>query len=466
MYRFVKAHFLIITAACLVYGGALVVPGLTGGTALAKDEKKKESKAPMKGKQSATLSKRVYELITQANEKVDAEDYAGARVLLDKIKAMPKLSSYETAQMYSFYGFLYFNSEQYTKAKQSYEMVLQQPDLPDGLKQQTYRTLAQLAFATENYPQAIKYANDYMAAVGPDPDMYVIIGTAYYQQAADKGDKATKADYARVIPPVETALDLARQRAQESGAKGIGKEQWWLLLRVAYWEQNDFRKVREILEVLVVNWPKKEYWTQLSGIYFELKEESKQLAAYEAAYDQGLLVKSAELVQLAQLLMQADAPYKGARVLEKGFAADQVEKKVQNLRLYSQAWQLAQEDEKAIPPLEQAAGKSNDGELYARLAQSHLNLSQYKSCITASSKALQKGKLKNTGNAYLVMGMCQFESNQLVNAKTSFRKAANYKKVAKNAHSWISYVESEQQRIEAIDRAMKAAEEWLSTNAS
>jgi hypothetical protein len=231
------------------------------------------------------------------------------------------------------------------------------------------------------------------------------------------------------------------------------------LLRVAYWEQEEYTKVREVLEILVVNWPKKDYWAQLSGIYFELKDESKQLASYEAAYDQGLLIKSAELVQMAQLFMQADVPYKGARVLEKAFEAELVERNMRNLRLYSQAWQLAQEDKKAIPPLREAAALTDDGELYARLAQSYLNLSEYKSCIEASNTAVSKGGLKNTGNAYLIMGMCQFENKALSSAKESFRKASKYEKVAKNARSWIDYVSSEQVRIEQLQRSLKAAEE-------
>jgi tetratricopeptide (TPR) repeat protein len=453
MYRLFKAHLWLFFAAFLVLGMSVVIPGIDGTQAIAQEEEDKD--APMKGKQSATLSKRVYELISEANEKVDAEDYAGARELLDKVKAMPKLSTYETAQMYSFYGFLYFNSEQFAKAREAYEQVLKQPDLPEGLVQQTYRTLAQLAFATEDYQQAIKYANDYMAQTGPDAEMYVIIGTAYYQLAADKGDRATKDDFRKIISPVETAIKMSEEKGNS------GKEQWWLLLRVAYWELDDYKKVKEILEMLVVNWPKKEYWTQLSGIYFELKDEPRQLAAYEAAYDQGLLNKSAELVQMSQLHIQAEAPYKGARVLEKGFEAGIVERNVRNLRLMSQAWQLAAEDQKAIGPLEEAAGMSEDGELYARLAQSHLNLSQFKPCIGASNKALQKGKLKNTGNAYLILGMCQTELGQLAEAKTTFGKAAQYDKVAKNATSWINYVSSEQSRLEQLERSLKEAQEYL-----
>jgi tetratricopeptide (TPR) repeat protein len=290
--------------------------------------------------------------------------------------------------------------------------------------------------------------------VGPDSDMYVVIGTAYYQIAAEKETPA-KADFAKVIPPVEKAIALA----EESG-KDI-KENWLLLLRVAYWEQANYQKVREILEQLVIGWPKKEYWTQLSAIYFELKDEPKQLAAYEAAYDQKLLVSSPELVQMAQLFMQADVPYKGARVLEKGFEAEIVERKVSNLRLYSQAWQMASEDRKAITPLKEAAGMSDDGELYARLAQSYLNLSDYGDCISASDSALSKGGLKNTGNAYLILGMCQFESDKLGTSKGSFRKALKYEKSAKTANSWIAFVESEESRLRQLQESLRQASKPL-----
>ncbi|MGI9291711.1 MAG: hypothetical protein ACR2QG_10600 [Gammaproteobacteria bacterium] len=467
--RSVSRIFISIAVAAFIYCGAAIVPGLTDGVVLAQSKKEEDdSKAPFKGKQTQTLGKRVYELITEANEFVDAEDYANARKTIDKVKAMENLSSYEKAQMWTFYGFLYFNAEQYQQATDAYKNVLAQPDLPVGILQNTYRTLAQLAFATEDYNQAIKYANEYMALVGEDPEMYVIIGTAYYQQASEKGNAATKADFGKIIPPVEKAIDLSKQRAQARAAEtgepisgGKGKEQWWLLLRVAYWEQENYQKVAEILEYLVVNWPKKDYWVQLSGIYFELKDESKQLAAYEAAYDQKLFDKSSEYVQLAQLLIQADAPYKGARVLEKGFDAGIVERNMRNLRLQSQAWQMSQEYRKAIPSLEEAAKLSEDGELFSRLAQSHLNLNDFKSCITASEKALQKGKLKNTGNTYLVLGMCQFEAKQLSNAKATFRNALRYEKVAKNAKSWVDYVTSEQNRIEQLERSMREAEEYL-----
>lgn len=437
-----RAAFRWLLALLLVLScqtGLLLIGGY-GATAQAQEEEDKN--APMKGRETQALSKRVYDLITEANELVDAERSTEALKVLDRIKAFSNLTPYETAQLYSFYGFLYFNNERYQEALRAYGTVLAQPDLPDGLKQQTIRTMSQLAFVTEDYNAAIKYAQQYIDEVGPDPELYVVIGTAYYQLE----------QMANIIPPVEKAISLARERDMTV------KEQWWLLLRVAYWEQENYAKVREILETLVINWPKKEYWTQLSGIYFELNDEAKQLAAYEAAYDQGLLQSSSELVQMAQLFMAANVPYKGAKVLEKGFEEGKVERNVRNLRLLSQAWQLAQEDRKAIPALVEAAGISDDGELYARLATSYLNLSQYGDCIEASNSALDKGSLKDTGNTWLVLGMCQFERKAYTSAKNAFRNAAKYDRSAKNARSWISYVESEEERLQQLERSLKQAE--------
>ena len=428
---------LFTLATALVYTTPVLIDA-DSVRAVAQDKDEDNSKAPFKGKKVQTLGKKVYELITEANELADNKDEAGARRLVDKGKAFENLSPYEIAQLHNFSGFLYYNDGKYPQAKRDYETVLKQPDIPEGLRQQSVRILAQIMYVTEDYQNAIRYAQQFMDEAGEDPDMYSLIGTSYFQLE----------QLPKIIAPMERAIALAKERGISS------KENWWLLLRAAYWDKKDYRKVREILETLVVNWPKKDYWTQLSAIYYELKDERKQLASYEAALDQGLLERSSEFVQMAQLFMQAEVPYKGAKVLEKGLADGIVEKNVRTYRLLSQAWQMAQEDRKAISPLNEAARLSDDGELYARLAQSYLNLSEYKNCIDASRKALNKGKLKSTGNAYLILGMCQFETKALSSAKASFQSAAKFESSAQNARNWIKYVNNEQERVRQLQESL------------
>ena len=110
-------------------------------------------------------------------------------------------------------------------------------------------------------------------------------------------------------------------------------------------------------------WPKREYFIQLSAMYGQEGDEGRQLALFETAYEAGWLLRSSEIVNLSQLLLQADIPYKAAKILEKGLEDGIVESTESNWRVLAQAWQLAQEDEEAIPALSRAAGLADDGVL-------------------------------------------------------------------------------------------------------
>lgn len=407
------------------------------GIANAQEEKQEEET-----KQVTGISEKTYRKFAEAQEFMEAENYSEALKVLDGVKASKKLSPTEAVQLYRIYGVVYFNQELYAKAIDSFETLLKQEGISEREKNDTLFTLAQLHFQIEDWKGAIKILEDWLAVVeNPPPQPYIMLASAYYQLD----------QYEKVVEPVETAIEIARKRDKPV------EERWWLLLRAGYYELNNIPKVTEILEILVVGWPKKEYWTMLSGMYGELNLEQKQLGAYEAAYDQGLLDKSAEIVTLAQLLMQAEAGYKAARILEKGIADGIVEENENNYRLLSQAWQMAAEYEKAIEPLKKAAKVSGDGELDVRLTNSYLNLNRYDDCIASARSGLKKGGLKRPAIAHELLGMCLFEKEQYEEAKKSFRQAAKDKKIEKRARDWIRFIESEQARIAQINESIRQA---------
>jgi hypothetical protein len=199
-------------------------------------------------------------------------------------------------------------------------------------------------------------------------------------------------------------------------------------------------------------------------MYGELKDESRQMAAYAAAYDQGLLIRSNELVQLAQLFLQAESPYLAARVLNKGIADGVVDKNARNWRLLSQAYALAAEDAKAIPALRNAASMSDDGELDVRLAQSHLNLSNYSECADSARDGIRKGGLRREDSANVVLGMCLFELDRLGPAKQAFRQAAKDRRSEKTARQWLSYIEKEEERKEQLRRSLESVRSRTASN--
>jgi len=432
-----------------------------------------EEKEERKTVKTGAMSTKVNNLLAEAQALASPEDenakpdFAGAQAKLDEIKAMPKLSDYEQAQLYNFYGFIYYSQERYQDSINAYQTVLSFQEIPPGLRNQITYTLAQLKFTIEEYAEAIQLIKDWLKnQENPAPDPYVLIATGYYQLAGLEPEGSAKAqEYMdQIIPNIERALAIAAERGTKP------KEQWYLLLRVAYWDKGDMEKVREILYTLVANWPKKEYWAQLSAVYGELagvysdasgpnssktkKAEVKQLSSFANLYDQGLLSSNSDYVQAASLYLSQGAPYKGARILEEGIENGAVERNVKNLRLISQAWALAQENDKAIPPLKEAAKLSKDGELDIRLAQSYLNLSQYKSCISAARTGIKKGDINRADIANMILGMCLFETDDLSNAKAAFRNAAKDERSESSARQWLKYIQSEEDRIEQLEAAI------------
>jgi tetratricopeptide (TPR) repeat protein len=432
--------FLNIRSTILCAASTLLLAIAPVSTVLAQESEGEPP--PEQTRKVSGINAKTYEKFAEAQILMEADDFQGALKILDALKAKPKLSSTEAIQLYSFYGVLYFNQEKYKESIKAFESMLAEPDLEERQRTETMYTLAQLHFTIEDWQGAIDIMEDWLKVVeNPPPDPFILLASAYYQ--IEK--------YTEMIKPVERAMAIARERDKPI------KEQWWLLLRVAYYELQDYKKVAEILEVLVVNWPKKQYWTMLSGMYGELNLDSRQLAAYEAAYDQDLFDNGREVVALSQLLMQGEAPYKAAKVLEKGLESGLVEKTESNYRFLSQAWQMSAEYEKAIPPLNEASKISDDGELDVRLANSYLNLGRYDECVKSARAGLKRGALKRPGAAQELLGMCLFEQDKYDESIAAFRKAAKDEKIKKRAMNWIKYVQSEKSRIEQLNESIRLA---------
>lgn len=406
-------------------------------TAMAQDDQ--EARDNQKTRKAEALSKAVYEKLTEAQELADNQQFNEAIRVLDSLSRDEGLSDYERANMLNFYGFIYYNQGNTAKAVESYERLLSIPELEPQLRTQTLYTLAQLYAVQENFPKTIQLLKEwFQIANNPGPQAYVLLGQSYAQTE----------QYDLMIPQIEKAIEVARERDTEV------REEWWNLLYYGYYQQNNFAKVKEILKILLADWPKKSYWTALAGVYSELGEEKNMLAAYDAAYTQNLLSSESELVTLAQLYLQGEIPYKAAKVLSDGMENGNIEETGKNYRLLSQAWQLAQEPEQAVPALQQAARLSDDGELNARLAVAYLNLDRYEDCVQAGRQALDKGGVREPNDVRITIGMCQYNLDRYQDARQTFMVVRRDDEYQKIGSQWISVIDGEIQRLEQLRQAI------------
>jgi tetratricopeptide (TPR) repeat protein len=395
------------------------------------------NKGQEKTRKTPALSNAVYEQLTEAQALSEAGDSSGAlRILNDMRDARRnKLNSYELANLYNLYAFIYYQGERYKQAIQAYAKVLAQPNLPLAMETNTLYSLAQLYFVVENYPKAIQSLKQWFAlAENPQPDVYVLLAQAYYQTQ----------DYNLALSHVETAMRLAREKGKQP------QENWYLLMRVLYYEKGDMKKVAWVLEQLVRGWPKKEYLTQLSGIRGELRQERRQVVAMETAYVANMLSSEQELLNMAYLYLGTDTPYKAAQVLNKGLEQQQIAQTAKNYALLGNALRAAQELEQAIPAMERAAELADDGEPWAVLANIYLDMDNYSQAARAARTALNKGKLRRADHMRVALGMALFNLEQLDKARVQFELAAKDKRSRKIADDWINYLDSELLRRQSL----------------
>lgn len=378
-------------------------------------------------RRTPAMRENVYSRLAEAQACAEVDDMVCAEELLAEVRAMDNLNSYEIAQMWSFYAFIYFSQDNMQEALRAYLNVLEQPDLPIGLEQDTMFTVAQLYQATEQYEEALAMLDRWFAvADNPGAQPYYLKAVIHYQLQ----------QFREGIEPVQTAIRIRDERGEEP------EEGWYQLLNVFYFELEDYPNVIRTLTTLVETWPKKEYLVQLAGIYGQEGNEDRQLALFQAAHEGGWLERGTELVTLAQMLLQADVPYQAALILEEGLDNGTIDSTESNWRTLAQAWQLSQDDERALPPLRRASSLSSDGELDMMIAQSHANLAQWDECVEAARDSLRRG-LNRDDQANLLLGNCLSQQRRYNEALEAFRTALRDDRSRSAANQWIRYIEGE-----------------------
>jgi len=405
-----------------------------------------ERRGKQKTKQAQAVSKEFYDRIQKAQELIDADDQRGALKMLAALKNRKGITEYEKQQVLNYIGFVNYNLDDVDAAMAAYREMIAIPSIEEQIKKQTIYTMAQLSTMQEKYNDALDLLDEYFVLeTNPAPDSYILYAQNLYQVNR----------YADMVKPIENAISTAERR------KTAVKEDWYVLLNFAYFQQEDYAKVRDIQKILLVNWPKKRYWFSLAGAYTELGEDDNLMGAYDAAHTQGLLEKESEFVTMAQLYMQHEVPYKAAILLESEMESGRVSKVAKNYRVLSQAWTLAAEDEKSIPALQAAARLSDEGELNLRLGNAHLNLGQYGECVSAIRDGIRKGGIKSPDNAQISLGMCLYNQKEYNDSIKAFREAGKTQRSARISRQWINVIESDLKRNEQIRLAENAARKQM-----
>ena len=101
-----------------------------------------------------------------------------------------------------------------------------------------------------------------------------------------------------------------------------------------------------------------------------------------------------------------------------------------------------------------AADLSEHGKYEQRLAEVYVNTEQYEEAADAARKALDKGGLDFESNAFVALGMAQYNMQNFDASILAFEQAEKHKKSQRLAQQWIKYVKREKVHAETLRTAL------------
>ncbi|GAA76568.1 TPR domain protein, putative component of TonB system [Pseudoalteromonas sp. BSi20480] len=436
-----KTKLLKVTLLCTIaIGFSIVTPSaltLLPGVSIASAQAAQEQKT----KRVPALREKVYSQLARAQKLADDGDVKAGLEALDSInERSSSMNSYEIAMMHNFYGFIYYNQNDLPKAIASFERVVAEEGIPETLRLSTTFSLAQLAMANSDYDKVIAFLDNWDEInTQPIPEGYYLLRAQTYYQLKD---------YKQGLDYITKVISLSDDEGKTP------KENWLVLQRAMFYSLNQTNKVVEVLERMVKLYDKPEYWVQLSGMYGETGQEKKQLAVIEAAYQQGFLTSRADLRQLAQVYLYNGLAFKAAEVMSKAIDNGIAEKTAKNYAFVAEAMIQAKEDEKSIEYFVKAADLSDHGQYDQRLAEVYVNTEHYEDAADSARKALDKGGLDFESNAFVALGMAQYNLQNFDASILAFEQAEKHKKSQRLAKQWIKYVKREKVHAETLRTAL------------
>ena len=368
------------------------------------------------------LSQQVYDVVTAAAEHTDAGDYKAARDKLKRFAAHQSLNPYERAVIEQQLGAIASATDDYAAAAAHFEAAMKADGLPRTFLAQLRYNAAQVYLALER-AEAAAALLEALFADGDEPPPAAYFSMAFARHLAGRDEEAL--DWA------ERGLRAHPAPAENHYALASG-----LNLQLERWA-----RARELLAEMIRLFPTKAiYWRQLVAASLSMDDEEQALVASELGYRRGLLREGDDVLRLARLYLYHEFPHKAARLLARGMDDGVIEATTDNYELLASAWINAREHARAIAPLQKAAQRANDGELFLRLARLWVEDEDWPRAHKSLEQALERGGLDDEPGARLLNGIVLAKRNRTAEAKAEFNYCLGFQATKTEATRWLEYI--------------------------
>lgn len=418
-------HSKILSLAALLAAGVLLTP-----TAQAQAGACGEERDVKQG----LLDEPTWKRMNEAYELVGEEQYEDAMEQLVYLRNRAK-DDYLRAVVAQGIAQVNWAQGNFDQALKDFELAVELNALPDRTHYALMYQIAQLYYSQERYDDALDRLELWFCKVPEDQHK----ATAYVLQASIH---AQKEDWRKVVTSIDKAIAM-----EESPA-----ENWYALKLAAHFQLEQYPEAADTLEIMITKWPnKKTYWTQLSNTYYKLENDDKALSVIALAYRKDMLNKQEDLLYLANLYSFRDVPYKAAKVLQKGLDEGIIANEEKYWTMTGDSWYAAEEYEEALAAFENAGKVADAGKIDLRRGYILIDMERWDAASEALRAAIEKGGLEDrqTGEAYLMLGMSEFNRGNYDQASTAWGRAGRYEGAREQAQQWMNHMREERARRNA-----------------
>ncbi|HEY5809329.1 MAG TPA: tetratricopeptide repeat protein [Povalibacter sp.] len=372
------------------------------------------------------MSESVYNDTQEAMELLSKQKYNEA---IEKLsKSVDKGTDYEKAVISYNLGFAYSSKSDTPGAVKAFARALSFKALPRSQSEQLQYNLGQLYIVTGQHDEGIKTLQDYITnACGKVPaDAHIFLANALSE----------KKRYQEALPQI----DLAIQKSKEP------KELWLQMKLAIAYEAKDFKGCADALVALIGILPNKpEYWRQLSSIFYEMKEDAESVAVLALAERQGFVEKPNEIKNLYSVYMTMELPLKAGLLMQNSLEKNKIPNDETNLSSLADAWINAREATRAETVLKKLASIAEKGDYYFKLGAMYGDDERWQESQDMLRKAIEKGGLKRTGEAWMRLAVAQYGMKNTTAAIASLQKAVGYDETRKQAGEWLRHLSTQGQ---------------------
>ena len=191
-------------------------------------------------------------------------------------------------------------------------------------------------------------------------------------------------------------------------------DSWTQILMASYFELNQYDQAAALVQTQMQKDPgNKKLLNQLATIYIQANKPQQALDLMAKAKSQGLDHHRDDYMQLAKLQAAADKYKDASATIQEGLDKGALKPSFDVYKLQGDVCTQGEDDKCAIDAYTKASPQAKDGNIDYQLGYLLFYSDRSKDAAEALSRAIQKGGLRQEGEAYLLRGDAENDLNQV-----------------------------------------------------